>query len=479
MTKFSIDWAMILRPQLPSIPLPEGLRKKRMAGRRQCLMGEPRELRESRLTVNSLVFLSQTSRLTLAAPTNNPVVRFGAGSPAPSGRNDSARRPRSMTQHQLAVAQNRKQRIEYMLAQRRSDALRSLRFKRQEEDQNSPLILRARRLLRRLPTDYDSNDEKSWGKGGACPNPEEEDDFGEAAGFYLSVLRKLDRRMRRWDWDEVLEDARNPTRVPPGLSMPQQYAQRYGFTLDHDTDGAVDNTGITSTTGLGVPTPGSKSVARGRGGGSRSSRSGKRLAAPHDDDEARIELVKKPRASNRAIRAARASGTGTSTGLGRKPRSSGVSVGTEAETNSMPDSEQVKGEGNDMDIPTGKTEEEIQPARDRERDRDRLLPVPSRLHEMSSITGSSDVETNHGDGDDDVDELEEDADEEMDLLPADHEPEPESGVSSFANHKEQHVLPEGGPPGGPRRLQLKVKAQLSQPGAAGDETEDEEASEYD
>ncbi|PGG96568.1 ino eighty subunit 1 [Blastomyces parvus] len=116
----------------------------------------------------------------------------------------SARRPRPLTQHQLAVEQNRKQRVDYLLAQRRTEALKELRARRQGE---VPFV-RAGRLLQSLPEDYDTDDEDSWGKGGVCPHPDEEEDYGEAAGFYLSVLKRAARRLQRWDWDCMVEDAR-------------------------------------------------------------------------------------------------------------------------------------------------------------------------------------------------------------------------------------------------------------------------------
>jgi Ino eighty subunit 1 len=60
-----------------------------------------------------------------------------------------------------------------------------------------------------LPEGYDTDDENSWGKGGLCPNPDEEEDFGEAAGFYLSVVRKAARRLQRWDWDGMLSESKD------------------------------------------------------------------------------------------------------------------------------------------------------------------------------------------------------------------------------------------------------------------------------
>ncbi|KAL1958742.1 hypothetical protein VTO42DRAFT_3861 [Malbranchea cinnamomea] len=124
----------------------------------------------------------------------HPVLYQFNGSPA-----TMPRRPRPLTQHQLALEQNRRQRVEYALAQRRNKVLETLRAQRESEVP----FFRAGRLLQSLPEDYDTDEENSWGKGGICPNPQEEEDFGESASFFLSVLRKTARRLQRWDWDAI------------------------------------------------------------------------------------------------------------------------------------------------------------------------------------------------------------------------------------------------------------------------------------
>lgn len=136
-----------------------------------------------------------------APPGNHPVLnRF---IPEPSLSQAPGRRPRPLTQHQIAVEQNRRQRIEYLLAKRRSNAYRVIRGKRENE---IPFV-RYGRLLQALPDGYDTEEEETaWGKGGLVPNPEEEDDFGESANFFLSVIRKASRRLDRWDY----EDANGP-----------------------------------------------------------------------------------------------------------------------------------------------------------------------------------------------------------------------------------------------------------------------------
>jgi Ino eighty subunit 1 len=143
------------------------------------------------------------------------------GSPAPGGhyptfaqfvpesgtpsQNAPARRPRPLTQHQLAVEHNRRQRIAYLLAQRKAEIHRIKRIDREGETG----IIRYRRLLSNLPDNYDTeDDEHAWGKGGLIPNPEDHEDYGEAASYYLSVIRKAVRRLDRWD----LDDSNGPKR---------------------------------------------------------------------------------------------------------------------------------------------------------------------------------------------------------------------------------------------------------------------------
>ncbi|KAL2808110.1 hypothetical protein BJX63DRAFT_436431 [Aspergillus granulosus] len=145
----------------------------------------------------------------------------------------SSRRPRPLTQHQLAVERNRRQRIEYILAKRKSDAYRDLRRKREEE---SP-FLRYGRLLQSLPDGYDTEDERSWGKGGILPNPEEEEDFGECANYFLSVIRKASRRLDRWDY----ENANGPRRDRKKEREERQKAREEAMDLEDAIEGRLSS----------------------------------------------------------------------------------------------------------------------------------------------------------------------------------------------------------------------------------------------
>ncbi|GIJ82320.1 hypothetical protein Asppvi_000827 [Aspergillus pseudoviridinutans] len=141
------------------------------------------------------------------------------------GQPPSARRPRPLTQHQLAVEQNRRQRIDYLLAKRKNEAYRILRAKRESEIP----FARYGRLLQSLPEGYDTEDEEaSWGKGGLIPHHEEEEDFGESAGYFLSVIRKATRRLDRWDY----ESANGPKRDRKKEREERQKARQNGYAMD-------------------------------------------------------------------------------------------------------------------------------------------------------------------------------------------------------------------------------------------------------
>ncbi|KAI5279406.1 hypothetical protein KEM54_004178, partial [Ascosphaera aggregata] len=175
---------------------------------------------------------------------------------APSGGSTTTRRSRPMTQHQIALAQSRQQRIDHVLSLGRAEKIREMRELRKEMEKNTSVVMRAKQLLSRLPEDYDTDNDdevivdsqtmavpnvnaavnqnaigggggsanktqsaKSWGPGGLCSNPATEEDYGELAQFYSSVLRKVGRRLGRWDWDASLQASKEPEPVvePPAV----------------------------------------------------------------------------------------------------------------------------------------------------------------------------------------------------------------------------------------------------------------------
>ncbi|PYI06586.1 INO80 chromatin remodeling complex [Aspergillus sclerotiicarbonarius CBS 121057] len=171
---------------------------------------------------------SSLNRSVAPPGSGHPILnRFVAEPSLP--QQSSARRPRPLTQHQLAVEQNRRQRIEYLLAKRKGEAYRILRAKRESEIP----IVRHGRLLSTLPDDYDTDDEEnSWGKGGLIPKPDEEEDFGECASYYLSVIRKASRRLDRWDYD----DANGPKRDRKKEREQRQKARQIRLAMENSAD---------------------------------------------------------------------------------------------------------------------------------------------------------------------------------------------------------------------------------------------------
>lgn len=158
------------------------------------------------------------------APPGQPMMGRFVTEPSLS-QHHSSRRPRPLTQHQLAVEHYRRQRIEYLLAKRKNEAYRILRAKRESEN---PFV-RYGQLLQSVPDGYDTeDDENSWGKGGLLPNPDEYEDFGECANYFLSVIRKATRRLDRWDY----ENANGPKRDRRREREERQKARMDLFALE-------------------------------------------------------------------------------------------------------------------------------------------------------------------------------------------------------------------------------------------------------
>ncbi|OAX80645.1 hypothetical protein ACJ72_05016 [Emergomyces africanus] len=273
--------------------------------------------------------MDQASDTTSAVPTGSShtalnQVGTGAGTsartlaPHQHPNSSNARRPRPLTQHQLAVEHNRKQRVDYLLAQRRTESLKEIRARRQDE---VPFV-RAGRLLRNLPEDYDTDDEDSWGKGGVCPHPDEEEDYGEAAGFYLSVLKRAARRLQRWDWDCMVEDARKKVerereREKRAEAEAEAEEERHRAGIGGGEEGHISFLNGTPNTTAEADIDHNTSPTRAAKPKSRSRRKVKAVAAEEPADDGAVP-EKKPRA-----RPGTSSRSRQSTGGGaRKPRAS-------------------------------------------------------------------------------------------------------------------------------------------------------------
>ena len=171
----------------------------------------------------------QTPDASPAPPgSNNPGINKFVNEPTAPAPN-SSRRPRPLTQHQIAVEQNRRDRIRYILGKRKEEAYRDIRTRRVWEIP----IQRYTRLLDNLPDGYDTDDEEhSWGKGGLIPNPNVEEDYGECASRYLSMIRKATRRLDRWDY----ENANGPRRDRKKEREERQKAKQEAMAFDNALD---------------------------------------------------------------------------------------------------------------------------------------------------------------------------------------------------------------------------------------------------
>lgn len=158
----------------------------------------------------------------------HPILNQYATESATPNHSHPSRRPRPLTQHQLAVEQNRRHRIEYLLAQRRSEAYKVLRARRESE----PSYIRWMRLLPQLPLPDNSADPSSddsvFGKIFQLMGSHNDlEDFGEMAHYYLSVTRKATRRLDRWDW----EKANGPSKDRKKAREERQKAYQEGLAL--------------------------------------------------------------------------------------------------------------------------------------------------------------------------------------------------------------------------------------------------------
>ena len=139
----------------------------------------------------------------------------------------TGRRPRPLTQHQLAVEAHRRQLTENLLARKKKEVFAELCQRRE----NTDFVLRAAQRISNLPMGYDSEDEeKSWGMGGLGPNPMdgEEDDFGEEAEMWTGVVAKVKRRLERWSGDRAVEAAEKGKRDLQQRKVAEQGWERNG-----------------------------------------------------------------------------------------------------------------------------------------------------------------------------------------------------------------------------------------------------------
>jgi Ino eighty subunit 1 len=132
-----------------------------------------------------------------------------AGPPSISIDGVQPRKPRPPTAHQIAVENNRNQRVDYIL----SRGLRREHHKARKIRKQEGSIIRAKHRLDemmdplmdsdeedyRYPVDKNPAPFRSKGLGGLCQLNGEEEDFGEEFASYAASLRRVSRRLARWD----------------------------------------------------------------------------------------------------------------------------------------------------------------------------------------------------------------------------------------------------------------------------------------
>lgn len=155
------------------------------------------------------------------------------------------RKPRPPTAHQLAVEQNRSQRVDHILDR----GLRKEHHQARKLRRREGAIIRAKHRLDTMPdplVDSDGEDyravydkEKNGdtfrgrGLGGLCQLSTEDDDFGEEIASYAAALRRISRRLVRWENSEKKEMVRPIRKKVPMMDSDGDELD----TTDPDRDG--------------------------------------------------------------------------------------------------------------------------------------------------------------------------------------------------------------------------------------------------
>jgi Ino eighty subunit 1 len=148
----------------------------------------------------------------LNGPKRGASIKHEMSSPAPSAFNvimptdGSTRRARPLTAHQLAVEHNRNQRVNYLL----SRGLRKKHHQARKLRKQDGAIFRAAQRVKEMPNPFEDSEGEDIivqssgpfrmrGFGGLMQLSTEDDDFGEETAAYGAAVRRMGRRLDRWD----------------------------------------------------------------------------------------------------------------------------------------------------------------------------------------------------------------------------------------------------------------------------------------
>lgn len=162
---------------------------------------------------------------------------------SPIAMEGSVRRARPLTAHQLAVERNRNQRVDYIL----SRGLRKKHHQARKQRRQEGAFFRALSRTAKLTNHFDdSEDEETLGRspgpfiergfGGLVQLTVEEDDFGEEMSAYAAAMRRMGRRLDRWDSQKDL----NLGVVGTNRMTQSKEAQLNGHVAGADNDETED-----------------------------------------------------------------------------------------------------------------------------------------------------------------------------------------------------------------------------------------------
>ncbi|RDW64808.1 hypothetical protein BP6252_10459 [Coleophoma cylindrospora] len=155
-----------------------------------------------------------------------PKRLMDGSSPVPYVVEGNPRRARPLTAHQLAVERNRNQRVDYIL----SRGLRKVHHRARKHRRQDGAVFRALHRTKHIPLSEhfdDSEDDESIVKDpgmfrergfrGIVQLTSEDDDFGEESSAYAAAMRRMGRRLDRWDGQKDLNlGVMGTNRVPQG-----------------------------------------------------------------------------------------------------------------------------------------------------------------------------------------------------------------------------------------------------------------------